>query len=144
MGPTWGPPGSCRPQMGPMLAPWTFLSGWFINWTEDVTGTRNRGTEHLENVSRKFVCFLQWNFTGIISDGYVVIGGLGAEPLSEPMLTKFCDVSYGHGELINTSAHALSNVNRTDVHTYPYLGNDKYKLTTRQIWKHYCESGPQV
>ena len=29
MGPTWGPPGSCRPQMGPMSAPWTLLSGWF-------------------------------------------------------------------------------------------------------------------
>ena len=27
MGPTWGPPGSCRPQMGPMFAPWTWLSG---------------------------------------------------------------------------------------------------------------------
>ena len=27
MGPTWGPPGSCRPQMGPMLAQWTLLSG---------------------------------------------------------------------------------------------------------------------
>ena len=26
MGPTWVPPGSCRPQMGPMLAPWTMLS----------------------------------------------------------------------------------------------------------------------
>ena len=26
MGPTWGPPGSCRPQMGPILAPWTLLS----------------------------------------------------------------------------------------------------------------------
>ena len=28
-GPTWGPPTcrSCRPQMGPMLAPWTMLSG---------------------------------------------------------------------------------------------------------------------
>ena len=25
MGPTWGPPGSCWPQMGPMLAPWTLL-----------------------------------------------------------------------------------------------------------------------
>ena len=25
-GPTWGPPGSCRPQMGPMLAPITLLS----------------------------------------------------------------------------------------------------------------------
>ena len=27
MGPTWGPPRSCRPKMGPMLAPWTLLSG---------------------------------------------------------------------------------------------------------------------
>ena len=27
IGPTWGPPGSSRPQMGPMLAPWTLLSG---------------------------------------------------------------------------------------------------------------------
>ena len=27
MGPTWDPPGSCRPQMGLMLAPWTLLSG---------------------------------------------------------------------------------------------------------------------
>ena len=27
MRPTWGPPGSCRPQMDPMLAPWTLLSG---------------------------------------------------------------------------------------------------------------------
>ena len=28
MGPTWGPPGSCWSHMGPMLAPWTLLSGW--------------------------------------------------------------------------------------------------------------------
>ena len=28
MGPTWGPPGSCRSQMGPMLVPWTLLSGY--------------------------------------------------------------------------------------------------------------------
>ena len=27
MGPIWGPPGSCWPQMGPMLVPWTLLSG---------------------------------------------------------------------------------------------------------------------
>ena len=31
MGPTWGPPGSCQPQVGPMLAPWTLLSG-VSNW----------------------------------------------------------------------------------------------------------------
>ena len=27
MGPTWGPPGSCRPQMDSILATWTLLSG---------------------------------------------------------------------------------------------------------------------
>ena len=30
MGPTWGPPGSCRPQSGPMWAPWTLLSGMVL------------------------------------------------------------------------------------------------------------------
>ena len=30
MGPTWGPSGSCRPQMGPMLAPRTLLSGLLL------------------------------------------------------------------------------------------------------------------
>ena len=32
MGPTWGPPGSYRPQMGPILAPWTLLSGYLCRW----------------------------------------------------------------------------------------------------------------
>ena len=32
MGPTWGPPGSYRPQMGLMLAPWTLLSVKAINF----------------------------------------------------------------------------------------------------------------
>ena len=36
MGPTWGPPGSCRSQMGHMLAPWTLLSGW-RSWRENCT-----------------------------------------------------------------------------------------------------------
>ena len=32
MGTTWDPPGSCRPQMGPMLAPWNLLSGYFSRY----------------------------------------------------------------------------------------------------------------
>ena len=32
LGPTWVPPGSCQPQMGPMLAPWTLLSGWLWDY----------------------------------------------------------------------------------------------------------------
>ena len=35
MGPTWGPPGSCRPQIGPMVAPWTLLSGVW-NWIRNI------------------------------------------------------------------------------------------------------------
>ena len=34
MGPSWGPPGSCWPPRGPMLAPWTLLSGIiYTRWT---------------------------------------------------------------------------------------------------------------
>ena len=32
MRPTWGPSGSCRPQMGPMLAHWTLLSGLLYSY----------------------------------------------------------------------------------------------------------------
>ena len=32
MEPTWGPPGSCRPQMGPMLAPWTYQGSYHDKW----------------------------------------------------------------------------------------------------------------
>ena len=30
-GPTWGPPGADRPQVGPMVAPWTLLYGTHCN-----------------------------------------------------------------------------------------------------------------
>ena len=39
MRPTWGPPGSCRPQMGPMLAPWTLLSGYLSDREQGPRGT---------------------------------------------------------------------------------------------------------
>ena len=37
MGPTWGPPGSCQPQMGQMLAPWTLMSGFISAQTQTLT-----------------------------------------------------------------------------------------------------------
>ena len=40
-GPTWGPPGSCRPKKGPILAPWTLLWGTVLYphtlWTMPTT-----------------------------------------------------------------------------------------------------------
>ena len=49
MGPTWGPPGSCRPQIGPMLVPWTLLSGKFrlYIWDKLLKGKLTANTDHL-------------------------------------------------------------------------------------------------
>ena len=61
MGPTWSPPGSCRPQMGPMLAPWSLLSGMILNRT-DKTTAKPRAANHvhlisfISNISNKSVC----------------------------------------------------------------------------------------
>ena len=56
-GPTWCPPGSCRPQMGPMLAPWTFRSG----------------------ILSLVPCFQDWNHASV---GMVVYVLIHASPLS--------------------------------------------------------------
>ena len=42
MGPTWGPPGSCRPQVGPVLASWTLLSGIACRSASNITSTLGR------------------------------------------------------------------------------------------------------
>ena len=43
MGPTWGPSGDDRTQVGPMLAPWTLLSG--ILWSPMCSAHRASNTE---------------------------------------------------------------------------------------------------
>ena len=42
MGPTWGLPGSCRPDMGLMLAPWTLLSGMQSKLPPHFTAARSK------------------------------------------------------------------------------------------------------
>ena len=46
MEPTWSPPGSYWPQMGPMLAPWTLLSGHL--WSEHCTTRGHKNTVHVD------------------------------------------------------------------------------------------------
>ena len=47
---SWGPPGSCRPKMGSMLAPWTLLSGMAFTETGDMRG---ESTSHRWGSSHK-------------------------------------------------------------------------------------------
>ena len=42
MGPTWGPSGADRTQVGPMLAPWTLLSGY---WTSSLLACETHGNQ---------------------------------------------------------------------------------------------------
>ena len=52
MGPIWGPSGADRTQVGPMLAPWTLLSGEFFNQYWLIVNSIYRNT-------------FQWNFNQI-------------------------------------------------------------------------------
>ena len=76
MGPTWGPSGSCRPQMGPMLAPWTLPSGILIisadaqfmsvdiRWSADQVWATTNNREVL--IFKYFHCcvfFTEWKTT---------------------------------------------------------------------------------
>ena len=60
MGPTWGPPGATRTQVGPMLATWTLLSGFILKQSpgndctsiRDINGLMEPKTESLLNSHR--------------------------------------------------------------------------------------------
>ena len=55
MGPKWDPPGSWRPQVGPMLVPWTLLSGTLWTWANS---TSNQPQQHnkVQNVCLTLNC----------------------------------------------------------------------------------------
>ena len=64
MGPTWGPPGSCRPQMSPMLAPWILLSGWW--WWVGVTG-RSMSWQIIATWFERHVVSNHWQLDGLFN-----------------------------------------------------------------------------
>ena len=66
MGPTWGPPGSCRPQMGPMLAPWTLLSGywWQQSSQQQLITLHNKDKDLPIALTRTSCqCYALWSFS---------------------------------------------------------------------------------
>ena len=102
MGPTWGPPGSCRPQMGPMLAQLTLL-------TVDKLRPRQNGRRFAddtfkriffnENVRILIKISLKFVPKGPINKNPALVQIMawrrpGDKPLSEPMmvflLTHIC------------------------------------------------------
>ena len=121
MGPTWGPPGSCWPQMGPMLArelcyqgnPSSYLLG-FNYIQQDCKGTTlrlERNGRHFaadnifkciyfkEKVSILIEIPLKFVFNCPIdskSELVQVMAWLSAKPLPEPMMTELADADMRH------------------------------------------------
>ena len=62
MGPTWGPPGSCRNQMGPMLAPWILLSASIVNTLESCLSCTNPSNWSCYGTWLVFLCNILWSW----------------------------------------------------------------------------------
>ena len=80
MGPTWGLPGSCRPQMGPMLAPWTLLSE-----ISCVYGTGSQGVKvFLQSYHRwKCICKHMYTVHGWIISSPQILWNMISYPLKK-------------------------------------------------------------
>ena len=108
MGPTWGPSGADRTQVGPMLAPWTLLSGTSL-FTSNTFNSSPPGQNghHFTNNNCRCI-FVKENFCSLIkiAQKFVPKGPvdynpalikimawrwIGDKPLSEPMLTWFTE-----------------------------------------------------
>ena len=64
---TWGAPGSCRAQMGPMLAPWTLLSGMLLwmGWCTNTVCITGRGVVALPSTCRPTLA--EWSFLAYLA-----------------------------------------------------------------------------
>ena len=63
MGPTWGPPGSCRHQMGPMWAPWTLLSGYL--YRKNIYLAIDSGRRSWNEAPGRFMKWTIWECHGV-------------------------------------------------------------------------------
>ena len=74
MGPTWGPPGADRTEVGPMLAPWTF----YLGCLETDTHIRSVGYFNIETFFARYEDFhykikRPWDRTHFMKEIYMLI-----------------------------------------------------------------------
>ena len=113
MGPTWSPPGSCRPQMGPMLDPWTLLSGDifkknFLNenvWFFIKISLKSVSEGPINNIPAS-VQMMAWHRPG-------------DEQLSEPMMVRLpTHMCVTRPQSINVETHKLTRSSPLGRFTY--------------------------
>ena len=109
MGPAWGPLGSCRPQMGPMLAPWTLLSGnltvpllakgpvdWYMIYSIPNWGSLFFLLSFLSGMVFPAVCLVAVSFLGCHQAGVVslLVVGTGMSAITHAgFMTNYLDIA---------------------------------------------------
>ena len=106
MGPTWSPSGANRTQAGPLLAPWTLLSGSVMIWHLPTLVTQSKVLIYLD------VAMMTIDDKSTLCSGNGLVPS-GNKPLPESMLTHIsCHhiVSPDHSELICTDATMIATI----------------------------------
>ena len=120
MGPTWGPPVSCRPQVGPMKAPWTLLSGYVRqNW--EISGnhccckiSRQRVTPEDDHILCDifFITVRNWQLPHCYGAySYTLLQRCGDNDYGSPgasVIVNFCRVG---NEISHTNWRNITSVN---------------------------------
>ena len=78
MGPTWDPPGDDRTQVGPMLAPWTLLSGLGNCWEIKLRETNWKQNTSTSYQSYRIVGLMFKTRTSVFLSNWVVLLFYGA------------------------------------------------------------------
>ena len=134
MGPTWGPSEADRTQVGPMLAPWTLLSGTFV-------------IRSLFLVGLLHMCYAKcYNFTYIV-DLSIQWPGISFKLSNRntinvnQCLVIYLASDYFINDTFKSPAYAGSNLNRLRPHISPYtrfkcwkLSGYKYTIRFSLIW----------
>ena len=121
--PTWGPPGSCRPQVAPMLAPWTLLSGPFISeWHHNSYHCSNGNEATLTNIDK---CVNPIHFVAVhISKNTIILYSCS---------TYICELTQLHVRHVSI-IHDLGNWGCHNTQNSPNL------ISTSTWWRHQMET----
>ena len=121
---TWGPPGSFRPKVGPMLAPWTLLSGLFC-----CTGYVTRVMLTLSSISMSIIILAD---SGSLPNTVQKILRMPGDPVQyECKLTEtfMCTNKRFRSEYLKVKSHSRQNSPICIKFGYP-IWNVKMKIET--------------
>ena len=138
MGPTWGPSGADRTQVGPMLAPWTLLSGYIClkhlwkQWrpstrtVAETPGCHNTwiSTQTMPNHLRRFTLHARWLIIQEVWDDIAQARITHLIPFTPPQRWRVVHQVHGLSQPLLTLLHLMICCTAQNVTINLSLAND--------------------